>query len=213
MNSPPIGAMSISGIWIIHSLSAPALERVSYVWEAAVLCGRFSMGTSSRIVPLSLLSLFVVLIGVVALLIVQTRRRWRSEQAVRRLSRRIISGSEEERMRVARELHDDIGQRLSLISIQLGLHVDQLSKNGGPVSAELSDAVRDVDALVTDVHNLSHQLHSSKLEHLGLRVALKELCQQISERHDLPIDLQIDQGSVRVPQDIALCFYRVAQEA
>lgn len=212
MNTPPIGAMSVPGIWIVHSIAASAQERGSCVSAASVLHGQFSTGTGSVIVPLSLLGLLVVL-SVAALLIVQTRRRWRSEQAVRRLTRRIISGSEEERRRIARELHDDIGQRLSFISIQLGLYVDLLSENGGLVSAELSDSVREVDALVTDVHNLSHQLHSSKLEHLGLRFALRELCQQMSERHELPIEFKIDHGSVRLPQDVALCFYRVAQEA
>jgi signal transduction histidine kinase len=161
---------------------------------------------------LAMLALVVIQTGLLILLVVQIRRRRRSEQAVRRLTRRVISGSEEERSRIARELHDDIGQRLSLISIQLGLCANQLSADGC-VTAELNGSLRDVDALITDVHNLSHQLHSSKLEHLGLRVALKELCQQISERHDLPIDLQIDHGSARMPQDIALCFYRVAQEA
>jgi signal transduction histidine kinase len=162
---------------------------------------------------LAMLMLLVIQTGLLILLVLQIRRRRRSEQAVRRLTRRVINGSEEERSRIARELHDDIGQRLSLISIQLGLCSSQLSDDDRRVSAELSDSLRDVDALITDVHNLSHQLHSSKLEHLGLRVALKELCQQISERHALRIDLQIDHGSVRVPQDISLCFYRVAQEA
>ncbi len=161
---------------------------------------------------LVMLALLIIQTGLLILLVVQIKRRRRSEQAVRQLTRRVISGTEEERSRIARELHDDIGQRLSLIAIQLGLCASQPSEDGC-VPAGLNDSIRDVDALITDVHNLSHQLHSSKLEHLGLRVALKELCQQISERHDLPIDLQIDQGSVRVPQDIALCFYRVAQEA
>lgn len=161
---------------------------------------------------LAMLVVLVIQTCLLVLLVVQIRRRRRSEQAVRRLTRRVISASEEERSRISRELHDDIGQRLSLISIQLGLSASQLSEDGC-VAAELDGSLRDVDALITDVHNLSHQLHSSKLEHLGLRVALKELCQQMSERHDLPIDLQIDHGSARVPQDISLCFYRVAQEA
>jgi len=213
MNTWPIDGM-LPAKWIIHSLAASARECGSFVWAVAALYGQPSLGAHSLILPLYLLSLSAVLMTVVVLLlIVQTRRRRRSEQAVSRLTRRIISGTEEERRRIARELHDDIGQRLSLISIQLGVHLNQLLENGEQVSAELSDSVRDVDALVTDVHNLSHQLHSSKLEHLGLRFALRELCQQMSDRHELPIEFNIDQGSVRLPQDVSLCFYRVAQEA
>jgi signal transduction histidine kinase len=162
---------------------------------------------------LALFALIAVQTGLIVMLVIQTIRRRRSEKAVRALTRRVISGNEEERRRIAGELHDDIGQRLSLISIQLNSYASHSSKNGGVASGELSDSLSDVDALITDVHNLSHQLHSSKLEHLGLRVALKELCQQIANRHDLPIELLIDQSSVKLPQDISLCFYRVAQEA
>jgi signal transduction histidine kinase len=213
MNTWPIDGM-LPARWIVYSLAASTQEHGSFVWAGAVLYRQLSWGARSIIFPPSPLSLSVILMTVVVLLLIlQTMRRRRSEQAVSRLTRRIISGSEEERRRIARELHDDIGQRLSLISIQLGVHVNQLLENGGQVSAELGDSVRDVDALVTDVHNLSHQLHSSKLEHLGLRFALKELCQQISERHELPIEFNIDQGSTRLSQDVSLCFYRVAQEA
>ncbi|MEI9980413.1 MAG: histidine kinase [Edaphobacter sp.] len=180
---------------------------------AIVLEGDLFPWIRSRTFLLVLLILVAIQIGLMVLLAVQTRRRLRSEQSVRRLTRQVISGSEEERRRIARELHDDIGQRLSLISIQLSSYASNISEADDSIPAELNDSVRDVDALITDVHNLSHQLHSSKLEHLGLRFALKELCQQLSERHELPINLHIDQASVRLPQDISLCFYRVAQEA
>jgi signal transduction histidine kinase len=211
MSFRPTDVMALFAMFAFHCLPRQKQDALAAV--NLILSDDLSPWGRHRLFLLALLIFLVIQMGLTVLLVAQSRRRRRSEEAVRRLTRRVISGTEEERRRIARELHDDIGQRLSLISIQLGLCASQLAKDSDGVSAELNDSIRGVDALITDVHNLSHQLHSSKLEHLGLRVALKELCQQLSERHELPIDLQIDHGSVRLPQDISLCFYRVAQEA
>jgi signal transduction histidine kinase len=152
-----------------------------------------------------------------ALLMLQMRRSKHSEQAVRRLTRRLIHAGEEERRHLARELHDDIGQRLSLVSLELG------SLNGRreasrrdedqKVDEPLEEALGELRAVISDVHNLSHRLHSSKLEHLGLQGALKELRQQIAKRHSLQIDLEMDEISADLDREVALCLYRVAQEA
>jgi signal transduction histidine kinase len=70
-----------------------------------------------------------------------------------------------------------------------------------------------LDELSTDVHNLSHRLHSTKLQHLGLQAALQELCQQFSSRHSIPIELNTECVPRVLPEMVSLCFYRVAQEA
>jgi signal transduction histidine kinase len=210
MNLGPTWVMRLCAILILSSpLPAPTQE-YGLAW---FFYGESFPGIHSGGLLFALLLFFAIQIGLIVLLVIQIRSRRRSDQTVRRLTRRIITMSEEERRRIARELHDDIGQRLSLVSIQLSTYATRISEDSGQVTPELNDSVRDVDALITDVHNLSHQLHSSKLEHLGLRFALKELCQQISDRHELPIELHVDQGPARLPPDISLCFYRVAQEA
>ena len=128
------------------------------------------------------------------------------------VSGKLINLVEEERRHLARELHDDFGQRLSWLAVEL----DTLQKEVRPKDAvrkRLEDALKEVQELAADVHNLSHRLHSVKLQHLGLAAALKEVCRQLSKQHEIEIHLYTDNACSSLSQDISLCFYRVAQEA
>lgn len=150
--------------------------------------------------------------GALLLLAEMARRRRRNDQVIRRLVRRINQAREEEQRHIARELHDNIGQRLSLLSIRLGSMSDlRLSESLG--IAEIRDLTREVDEVISEVHNLSHSMHSSKLEHLGLADALDELCRIISLRHHIAIDFQPNEASGNESPEVALSFYRIAQEA
>jgi len=149
--------------------------------------------------------------ALIVLLLVQVRARQKANVAIRGLTRRLIHASEDERKRVASELHDDIGQRLSLVCLQLDSAIlsSTAKGNDGP---DLRDCLKQMDSLVTDVHNLSHQLHSSKLKHIGLESALRELCRNIEQLHQLKVELEVNGLSPDLNPDISLCFYRVAQE-
>jgi signal transduction histidine kinase len=149
----------------------------------------------------------------IVVLIMQMRRRKKADFAIKNLSGRLINAGEEERKRIARELHDDIGQRLSLLSIELDGVERELPANGVADRDALRQSLHQINELVTDVHNLSHQLHSSKLQMLGLGVALTEVCQRLARQHEMEIQLTTDNIPSPVPEDVALCFYRVAQEA
>jgi signal transduction histidine kinase len=177
------------------------MYRQPSVWEA------------HKTLLLGVAALLVLQSALIVLLAIQIRRRKRSERAVRRLTRRVVDESEKESRRIARELHDDIGQRLSLAVVQLDLYRGQFPAEAVQNRADLERSVEILNSLVSDVHNLSHRLHSSQLEHLGLKAALKELCRQISQTYGLEIDLQVDAVSGGFSRDVSLCFYRVAQEA
>ncbi len=135
-----------------------------------------------------------------------------SEKEIQSLASRLILSQEEERQRIARELHDDIGQRLSLVTSEIHVLRQQLSGNSRVQLASIEDLSTMLDSLVSDVQGLSHRLHSSKLQHLGIASALRDLCAQIT-RSGLRVEVGLDEEFEPVPRDVALCLYRVAQEA
>jgi len=129
------------------------------------------------------------------------------------LAARLIQAQDEERHRISRELHDDIGQRFSLFASTLEELRDGLSTlRWNDYSRRASNLLNQVNDLASDIHKLSHRLHSSKLEHLGLCAALKELMRQLS-KHGIVGTLKCHLRDESLPSDIALGLFRVTQEA
>jgi PAS domain S-box-containing protein len=129
------------------------------------------------------------------------------------LTERLIRAQEDERQRLARDLHDDIGQRLSLLIIGLDRLKHELSMEMRREREQVGAALEEASSLATDIHGLSHQLHSSKLQHLGLKSALRELCSQMSRQHAIEVELFTGSAPWVVTAEKSLCLYRVAQEA
>src|SRR6266478_4938143 len=136
----------------------------------------------------------------------------RAQFQLEQLAKRLMEAQEEERKRISRELHDDIGQRVALLAIELDMVRQQL---GG--ESEIRERIEQLQALTgelgTDLHLLSHALHSAKLKHLGLEAALRELCGRMSNSQGLVVELNCGKASNLVMGDEALALYRVAQEA
>ncbi|MFO0807629.1 MAG: PAS domain S-box protein [Gemmataceae bacterium] len=136
-----------------------------------------------------------------------------SQRELRDLTGRLIVAQECERRRIARELHDDLNQSLALLAVEL----DVMGQRPAESVAQFAEQVRDVSAhvkqLSSAVHDLSHQLHPSKLEQLGLVAAVRSLCRELTRSYGLPIEFS-DHGVPRsIPEDTALCLYRIVQEA
>jgi signal transduction histidine kinase len=137
--------------------------------------------------------------------------RQQAEDAAHILSGRLINAQEEERSRLARELHDDVTQRLALLAIDAGRAEHALAKAAG---GEAMRAMREgLVQLSEDVHALSYQLHPSILEDLGLNEALKSECKRFSELGWTRVKLETDGVPESLPEDVGLCLFRVAQEA
>lgn len=132
-----------------------------------------------------------------------------SYQEIRDLAGRLIAGQELERKRLARELHDDVSQKLALLSIE----VDLMKRAGGEAapSSTLGIAER-VASIASDVHSLSHRLHPFKLEALGLVEAIRALCADVSKQYGLKVDFVNDSLPTQLPPDLSLCLFRIVQE-
>ena len=138
----------------------------------------------------------------------------RTRHELQRLTGRLIQAHEVERHRISRDLHDDIGQRVSLLSTNLETLSGELSADGrASLSLKAKSLQRQASDLASDIHQLSHELHSSRLQHLGLAAALKELCDKVTAQRQIDVELRTNHLPKYIPQDLALTLFRVAQEA
>ncbi len=128
-------------------------------------------------------------------------------------SRKLIEAQEEERTRIARELHDDISQRITVLSIQVGVLKQSLPASANHLEQEIGEMYRQIGDLAAEVQTLSHTLHSPKLDLIGLKAAVGRFCQELSNRHDVTIDVHFENIPEALPAEISLCLYRVLQEA
>jgi PAS domain S-box-containing protein len=139
--------------------------------------------------------------------------RKRAEEATRDLSGRLLHAQEEERARIAKELHDGLSQNLALLAVELQMFGQQLPEAAGQINDRLEQFSQQTKALSTEVHRISHGLHPAKLKQLGLAVALKGLCREVEAAHGISLSFQGPDAPCDLPEDVALCLYRVAQEA
>jgi PAS domain S-box-containing protein len=136
-----------------------------------------------------------------------------SEEALLDLSGRLITAHEEERARIARELHDDLSQRMALL--QIGLEeFEQETRGLAPIARERLHKIAEIASEVSsDIHNLSHELHPSKLDSLGLVATVGGFCREFSKQHGLHVQFAHHQVEGLIPKDVTLCLFRIIQEA
>jgi signal transduction histidine kinase len=135
-----------------------------------------------------------------------------TNEEIRHLGGRLIAAQEDERRRIARELHDDLSQKLALLTMEL----DQLSQTTSDGDAPLGRLRRLTDQagqIATDVHRLSYQLHPSKLEALGLVASIRSYCRDIETQHAVDVEFTHTDVPVTIPAEVSLCIFRVVQEA
>jgi len=139
-------------------------------------------------------------------------RRKQMEEAISSLNRKMIDSQEQERSRIARELHDDVSQQLALLAVQL----DQWSQSA-PESQGLQEYLEQAKQRITDiahdVQSLSHQLHSSKLEYLGLVAAARSFSKEVSDKNGVRVEFREDGVRRTLPNDVSLALFRILQQA
>ena len=134
-----------------------------------------------------------------------------AQDALENIGGRLIEAQENERTRIARDLHDDICQRLAVLSMEL----EQANRNGAPPSTKrkLEEIRQHCAEIAGDVQALSHALHSSKLDYLGAAAAIGAFCREFANQHQADIRFKAENVPPDLSREISLCLFRVTQEA
>ena len=135
-----------------------------------------------------------------------------TEAALANVSGRLIEAQEQERSRIARELHDDIGQRLAMLAINLA-QLQRSPPNSSELPSRIGELQEQTSGLAADIQSLSHELHSSRLQYLGVAAAMRGFCGEFGEQQKVEIDCKIHDLPAPLSPDISLCLFRVLQEA
>lgn len=136
-----------------------------------------------------------------------------AEEAVSSMGGKLIEAQERERTWIARELHDDINQRLALVAMNLDRHRQSFRASAEEMRSVMGEATKRVSEVVSDIHAMSHRLHSSRLDTVGLVAASAGLCRELSERQKVEIEFHSEGVPKNLPEAITMCMFRVLQEA
>ena len=137
-----------------------------------------------------------------------------AEEALSSVNGRLIEAQESERGRIARDLHDDIGQRLALLAVALAQVKELLPDSSRGEAPGCLDALQKQTAeIIADVQALSHELHPPRLLHLGVVAAMRGFCEELAGQKSAEIDFRSENVPGNVPPDVSLCLFRVLQEA
>ena len=169
-------------------------------------------GRYQKYIPAGIAVIIIQVLLIAGLLWQRTRKRSALE-SLQKLGGLLIHDQEEERARIARELHDDFSQRLAVQHLDLGQLRDKLPESELEERADIQRMIKKTKEMSADLRSLSHRLHSSKLELVGLVPALSGLCQEIQEKHKIAVRFLGYGSQLNLGNATELCLFRVCQEA
>jgi PAS domain S-box-containing protein len=140
--------------------------------------------------------------------VLDVTKRKESEETLSGMTRKLVEAQEQERARIGRELHDDINQRLAMLAVEL----EQLKENPTQVETRAQTLREQITEISNDVQSLSHDLHSSKLDYLGVVGGIKSWCREFAERQKMEVDCKSDVRRA-LPLEVGRPLFRVLQEA
>jgi signal transduction histidine kinase len=166
----------------------------------------------NRFYLLTAFGVFVAYLLLVLWLLVEMQKRRLAESTLKDVSRHLIGTAEQERRRIARELHDDVNQKMALLSIELDRLQSDSTLLHPALRERLGSLLREANGISSDISRVSHELHSSALEFLGLVPALRRLCRDFSEHHETHVDFRATGITEQVSSELSLCLFRITQE-
>lgn len=168
-------------------------------------------GQYGRYISIGVAALLVQSAIIVSLLLNRSKRI-AAEKEAQSLAGRILTAGEEERRYLARELHDDVSQRLAAVSIETG-SLEHKMNESSEIKHSLGKLKKNLIGICDDLHRMSRHMHPSVLDDFGLSEALRSECGELSQRWGIPIELLCSKRFPEIPKPVALCLYRVAQES
>lgn len=120
---------------------------------------------------------------------------------------------EQERTRLSRELHDDIAQRIALLSAGVGILRQLLTDASGEIQQHVAIMATEIVGIGSDLQRIARGLHPARLERLGLVASLRRYCLELADAHGIMIDVELGEVPTALGHDAGLCVYRIAQEA
>jgi len=181
------------------------------VWGLVHGRGPFcALGSQNSMLVLQLFLIFAATPFMILTAVVEDRKL--AGEQLTRLSRRLIEAQEEERKRIARDVHDDYSQRLALLAIDVENLAEKVGDSSQGTKQQLVNFYKRLSELGTDMHSLSHQLHSSTLENLGLVAGIRAFCREFAETEHVQVDFTHENVPRSIPGDVALCLFRIVQE-
>jgi len=196
--------------WIGISSSMIIISFLS-VWGLVHGRGPFyALGSENSMLSLQLFLIFAATPFMILTAVVQDRRL--AGEQLETLSGRLIEAQEEERKRIARDVHDDYSQRLAMLAIDIEQLAEKLGESSPETKQELREFYERISELGADMHSLSHQLHSSTLESLGLVAGVRAFCEEFEVIEKVQVEFAYENVPRTIPGDAALCFFRIVQE-
>jgi signal transduction histidine kinase len=180
---------------------------------STVLYRELSIWERTRSIWISALLIILGLSALAAYLQFSRKELRLARDAQIQLSGRLINAQERERSRLAIELHDDFSQRLALLALGLENASEALPNSPRIAKHQLQDLINSASELGADIHTVSHRLHSATLESLGLVPGVSSLCKEFTDRHGVEVDFSAENVPRIVDPEVALCLFRIVQEA
>lgn len=162
--------------------------------------------------PLDDVAIIAFLITSLVIAHLMSRVRKQAEEALSSVSYKVIEAEEQERLRISRDLHEGIGQRLTLLVVEIEQLKAELP-NPIDLPSRVDAALMHSSGILTDVKTLAHELYSPRLEYLGIVAVMRSFCRDLSEQKGVEIDFRGDDLPSPLPPDISLCLLRVLQES
>ena len=145
--------------------------------------------------------------------VLDVTKRKEAEETIASVNRRLVEAQEAERARIARDLHDDVNQRIALAATDIEKLKQDPPNSTAELQQRLSEVWQQLIAVSTGVQSISHQLHSPQLEYLGIVAAIRSFCREFASRTNVEIDFRNDEIPNNLSHDISLCLLRIVQEA